>query len=159
MGFETPAMAPAHEEHNKSPKHLTIPSNQSLLTEKETSDSTKAKSSCVEVVFQETHEVEKNSKVFGQQKENVSETYKEDTTKYTAVYAYTQVPQVFAEAKPTEEGEGIGEDQVDSINTDAVLVSTRALGPFDCGTLELSQVRDPAQSESPIQNKDDTEED
>jgi hypothetical protein len=74
------------------------------------------------------------------------------------VSASTRATQVPAEAKTTEGGEGVGEDQVDSINTNAVLVSTHALGPFDLGTPEFSQVRDPAQSESPIPNKDDTEE-
>jgi hypothetical protein len=71
--------------------------------------------------------------------------------------ASTQAPQVTAEAKPREGGERVGEDQVDSINTDDVLVSTHALVNFDLGTPAFSQVRDPAPSDSPIIKKDDTE--
>jgi hypothetical protein len=109
-------------------------------------------------VSQETHELEKNSKVGDNQKDNVSEADKADSTKDTAVSASTQAPQVPAEAKPTEGGEGVGEDQVNSIDTHAVLVSTHALGPFDLRTPTFSQVRDPAPSEIPSPNKDDTEE-
>jgi hypothetical protein len=90
------------------------------------------------------HEEEKNSKVGDKQKENVSEADNADYTKDTAVSASTQSPQVIAEAKPTEEGEGVGEDQIYSINTDDVTVSTHALGTFDLGTPEFSQVRDPS---------------
>jgi hypothetical protein len=75
------------------------------------------------------------------------------------VSASSQSHQVPAEAKPIGGGEGVGEDQVHSINTDAVLVCTHTLGPFDLGTLEFSQVRDPALSEIPSPSKDDTEED
>jgi hypothetical protein len=107
-------------------------------------DSTKAKAPCVEGVSQETHEVYESDKA--------------DTTKYTAVSASTHAPQVPAEAKPTEGDEVVGEDQVDSINTNAVLVSTHALGPFALGTPEFNQVLDPAPSESPRPNKDDTQE-
>jgi hypothetical protein len=93
------------------------------------------------------------------QKENVSEADIAHSTKDTAVYVSTQAPQVTAEATTTERGEGVGEYQVDSINTDAVLVSTHALGTFDLGTPEFSKFRDPAPSEIPIPNKDATEED
>jgi hypothetical protein len=93
------------------------------------------------------------------QKENVSEADKADTTKDTGVYASTQAPQVPAEAKPTELGEGVGEYQVYSINNNDVLVSTHALGPFDLGTPEFSQVRDTALIESPSPSKNNTEED
>jgi hypothetical protein len=68
-------------------------------------------------------------------------------------------PQVPAEAKPTEGGEGVREVEVDSINTDAVLVSTHALVPFDLGTPEFSQGHYPAPSESPSQKNNDIEED
>jgi hypothetical protein len=72
-------MAPAHEEHHKSPTRLTIPRNRILLAEnkhtnksrqrgEKEADSTKAKAPCVEGVYQETHEVEKNSKVGDKQK-------------------------------------------------------------------------------------------
>jgi hypothetical protein len=76
-----------------------------------------------------------------------------------ALFASTQAHQVPARAKPREGGEGVGEDQADSINTNAVLVSTQAPVHFYLGTPEFSQVRDPAPSEIPSTNKDDTEED
>jgi hypothetical protein len=77
------------------------------------------------------------------------------------VSASTPSPQGPTEAKPGAggEGEGVGEDQADSINIYAVLVSTPALLPFDLGTPAFSQVRDPVQSESPSPNKDENEED
>jgi hypothetical protein len=73
--------------------------------------------------------------------------------------ASTQAPQVPPEAKPREGGEGVREDQADSINTNAVFVSTQAPVTFDIGTPESSQVRDPAPGESPSTNKDYAEED
>jgi hypothetical protein len=49
--------------------------------------------------------------------------------------------------------------QADSINTDAVFVSTQAPVTFDIATPEFSQVHDTAPSEIPSTNKDDAEED
>jgi hypothetical protein len=66
-------------------------------------DCTKAKSTCLEGVSRETHEVEKNSKVGDKQKENISEADKGDTTKDTAVSASTQAPQLPAEANQQKE--------------------------------------------------------
>jgi hypothetical protein len=65
-------MAPVHEEHNKSPTHLTIPRGRILEAEnkhtnesrqrgeEKEADPTNAKALCVEGVSQETQEVEKN---------------------------------------------------------------------------------------------------
>jgi hypothetical protein len=75
------------------------------------------------------------------------------------LFASTHSPPVPAEAKPKEGGEGVGEDQADSINTNAVLVSTQSPVPFDLGTPEFSQVRGHAPSESPSTKKNETEED
>jgi hypothetical protein len=76
-----------------------------------------------------------------------------------ALFASTQAPQVPAEEKPREVGEGVGEYQADSINTNSVYASTQAPVTFDMITPEFSQVRDPAPSESRSTNKDDAEED
>jgi hypothetical protein len=81
----------------------------------------------------------------------------EHSTMTKSLFAKTQAPQVPAEAKPRERGEGFGEDQADSINTNAVSSSTQVPVTFDITTPELSQVRDPAPSESPSTNKNDAE--
>jgi hypothetical protein len=96
-------------------------------------------------VSQETEETEIKSKEDG---------HIADYTTAKALFAYTQAHQVPAEEKPREGGEGVGEDQVDT-----VFASTHAPVNFDIATPEFSQVRDLAPSESPITNKDDTEED
>jgi hypothetical protein len=75
------------------------------------------------------------------------------------LFASTQASQVPAQAKPREGGGGVGEDQADSMNTDAVSAFTHAPVNFDMNTPEFSKVRNPAPSESLITNKDDTEED
>jgi hypothetical protein len=164
-------MATSHKEHNKSPTHLKMSREQILQAEnkhtnefiqrgeEKEADSTKAKAPCVKDVSQETQEIGKNSKVDDKQKKNVSEADKAHSTKDTAMSASTQAPQVPAEAKPPERGEGVGEDQAYSINTDAVLVSTQALVHFDLGTPAFNQVHDPEPGKSPSTNKDDTEED
>jgi hypothetical protein len=82
-----------------------------------------------------------------------------NSTTAKALFASTHTPQFPAEAKSREGGEGFGEDRADSINTDAVSASTWAPVKFDMNTPEFSQVRDPAPSEIPSTNKDDTEED
>jgi hypothetical protein len=157
LGLETPAMATADKGHNKSPTRLAITRGKILQAEnnhthesrqrrEKEADYTKAKVPCAECLSQETQELETNSIVGDKQKENVSEADKADYTKDTAVSASTHAPQVPAATKPTEGGEGFGEDQADSINTDAVLLPTQALGSFDLGTPEFSQVSDPAPS-------------
>jgi hypothetical protein len=162
-------METAHKERNKSPTRLTLPrelileaennhTNESRQRGEKEAYSTKGKAPCIEGVSQETQEVDKSSKLGDKQIFFLVEADKAESTKDTAVSASTQAPKVPAESTPTEGGEGVGEDQGDSINTDDVLVSTQALGPFDLGTPVFSQVCDPARSEIPSPNKDDTEE-
>jgi hypothetical protein len=78
--LETPALETAHEEHSKSPTHLTIPHERILQAEnnhknesrqrgeEKEANSTKAKAPCVKGVSQETQEVDKNSLVYDKQK-------------------------------------------------------------------------------------------
>jgi hypothetical protein len=67
---------------------------------------------------------------------------------------HPQASRVTAEAQPIEGGEGVGEYQAD-----AVFASTQAQVNVDIGTPDFREVRDSAASESPLTNKDDTEED
>jgi hypothetical protein len=66
------------------------------------------------------------------------------------LFASTQANKVPAKAKRREGGEGVGGDQEDSINTNAVSASTQAPVTFDLGATKLSRFRDTAPSEIPI---------
>jgi hypothetical protein len=96
------------------------------------------------------------------QRESKEDGHVADFTTAKALFASTQAPQVPAEAKKREGGGGVGgvgEDQSDSINTDAVYESTQAPVTLYMTTPEFIQFHDPAPSEIPSTNKDDAEED
>jgi hypothetical protein len=99
--------------------------------------SASTQATCVADVSQETEEAERKSKEDGPVA---------DSTKAKALFASTQAPQITAQAKPREVGEGVEEDQTYSINTNAVFASTQTSVTFNIATPKFSQVRDPAPS-------------